>query len=468
MARRASPASASSPERDVVVVGGGIAGLAAAHALRDRDVLLLEAEDSVGGRIRSELRDGYPLSVGAHLFPGPSSTVGRLISACGLQTLPVWGSVTGLSYGGRLLTSGRVETFPFRIEMSAAGRLSFLRAATKLRLGVLGYSRRARPRAGESALEVRHRLLEHGHDRSLAEYLGPLHPEADAIIRSVANRATAEPEEISAGAALALFAHVWAHGEEALLANLAGGAGALPRALASALGDRVRTGATVTEVEVGDKHVAVDYREGGRRRTARAKFAILAAPAFVSRAVLRGLPEPVDRALGAVEYGPYVAASILTSERGRQPWDDVYAVLAVGRSFTMLFNHAHVLRAPSGADRRPGGSFMVYAGAGSGRALLEAPERKVIDHFLGDLLDIYPGLKGKIKDVVVQRWPAGIPFARPGWKAVQSALDGPIAGRVYLAGDYLSEYTHMDVAAETGETAAAAIRARLGEVAEPR
>jgi oxygen-dependent protoporphyrinogen oxidase len=39
---------------EVVVVGGGIAGLAAAWRLRDRDVLLLEAGDRLGGRLRSE------------------------------------------------------------------------------------------------------------------------------------------------------------------------------------------------------------------------------------------------------------------------------------------------------------------------------------------------------------------------------------------------------------------------------
>ena len=55
---------------DVVVVGGGIAGLATAWHLRDLDVVLLEAGDRLGGRIRSEPRGEVWLNLGAHVFGG--------------------------------------------------------------------------------------------------------------------------------------------------------------------------------------------------------------------------------------------------------------------------------------------------------------------------------------------------------------------------------------------------------------
>ena len=58
-------------ERDVVVIGGGIAGLSAAWRLRHRDVLLLEAGDRLGGRLRSDPRGDYWMNYGAHLFPAP-------------------------------------------------------------------------------------------------------------------------------------------------------------------------------------------------------------------------------------------------------------------------------------------------------------------------------------------------------------------------------------------------------------
>ena len=114
--------------RDVVIVGGGIAGLSAAWRLRHRDVLLLEAADRLGGRMRSDPFGEYWLNYGAHLFPAPGSLVDRMARECELETVPVTGGMMGLAVGSRKLTSGRVETFPLRLPLSVRERAAFAAA----------------------------------------------------------------------------------------------------------------------------------------------------------------------------------------------------------------------------------------------------------------------------------------------------------------------------------------------------
>ena len=111
--------------RDVVIVGGGIAGLSAAWRLRHRDVLLLEAGDRLGGRMRSDPCGDYWLNYGAHLFPAPGSLVDAMARECGLETVPVTGGMMGLAVGSTMLDRGRVETYPFRLPLSVRDRIAF-------------------------------------------------------------------------------------------------------------------------------------------------------------------------------------------------------------------------------------------------------------------------------------------------------------------------------------------------------
>src|SRR5438309_1623117 len=84
--------------KDVVVVGAGLAGLAAGLELEGSDFVVLESDGRVGGRLKSEPRGEYWLNFGAHVFGGADSHVGKLIDLMGLEALPARGSVTGLAF----------------------------------------------------------------------------------------------------------------------------------------------------------------------------------------------------------------------------------------------------------------------------------------------------------------------------------------------------------------------------------
>ena len=75
----------------------------AAKELRDLDPLVLEASDRVGGRIWSRQRGELAMSVGAHMFPPPDSTIGRLVGEYGLEVLPITGSMLNIALGGTLI-----------------------------------------------------------------------------------------------------------------------------------------------------------------------------------------------------------------------------------------------------------------------------------------------------------------------------------------------------------------------------
>ena len=443
---------------EAVIVGGGIAGLTAGWTLRDRRILVLEATDRVGGRMRSEPRGPYWLNLGAHLFGGPGTLMDRLVTETGLETRRIPGNRMGLAFRGRVVASGRPETYPFRLPLSWGARLSFVRAGLRLRAAAQEHLRAVRPRPGETAIERRARVLAHRDDQSFAAYLGDLHPDVAAIFRAISERVTAEPEQISAGCGAALFALVWGDDQTGSARNLIGGSELLPQALAHRLGERVLTGAAVEEVAPHADGVRVRFLRQGAPVDVSADYAIVATPSYVTHRIVRGLPRDTAEALASIPYGPFICGAFLTEESGPMPWDHIYAVAVVDKSFNMLFNHANPLRTPD--KREPGGSLMVYAGGDRGKRLLPLSNDEIRALFLRDLHDVLPATRGIVREVLIQRWEHAIPYAPPGRARIQPVLSRPL-GRVFLAGDYL-EFPEMEAAAVTGLEAAQEVRRRLG------
>lgn len=440
------------------MVGAGIAGLAAAWELRDRDVMVLEASDRVGGRIKSEPRGRYWLNFGAHVFGGSSSATGRLLEQTGVEAVTAPGVLTGVALDGRVVSSGRVETYPFRLPLTLAERLALIRLGLRLRLAVSRYGRIARPRTGEPWTARQARMLAYLGDGSFADFLGRLPKNVDAIVRPTIERSSGEPEEVAAGYGVGYFHLVWNRGE-GLSRNLLGGPSTFTERLAADLGPRLTTRTRVEEVAPDHEGVNVRFVRDGAHGEVHARFAVVATPAYVTRSIVRGLPEETDRALGEIVYGPYVVAAFLTGETSPMPYDHVYAMAVAKKSFNMLFNMANVLR-PREPKREPGGSLMVYSGASLGRRLLELDDKQIASIYLDDLDAIYPEVRSAVREVVVQRWERGLPYPRPGRYRLQPALERPL-GSVYLAGDYLGTW-YTETAIQTGLAAAEAIRTRLG------
>jgi oxygen-dependent protoporphyrinogen oxidase len=447
--------------REAVVVGAGIAGLAAAWELRDRDVLVLEASDRIGGRIKSEPRGPYWLNFGAHVFGGTSSETGHLLEHLGVEAATVPGVLTAIALNGRVVSTGAVETYPFRLPLNPADRIALIRLGIRLRLAVIRYGRIASPRPGEQWTARQARMLAYLGDSSFADYLGAVPKSVDSILRPTIQRSSGEPEDVAAGYGVGYFHLVWNRGE-GLSRNLIGGPSTLTEKLAAELGVRLQTRCRVEEVESDSDGIRIRYVRDGERDELRARFAIVATPAYVTRSIVRGLPEETDRALGKIVYGPYVVAAFLTGETSSMPYDHVYAVAVANKSFNMLFNMANVLRAHE-RSREPGGSLMVYSGANLGRRLLELGDEQIVSTYLDDLKDVYPEARSAVTEVVVQRWEKGLPFPSPGRYLLQPALERPL-GRVFLAGDYLGTW-YTETAIATGLAAAGAIRTRLLESA---
>jgi protoporphyrinogen oxidase len=417
----------------VAIVGAGISGLAAAWALRDLDLRVLEAAEIVGGRLRTERRGPYWLNLGAHVLMkgGPMAT---LAAQAGVALIEPPGAFLAIALRGKVVRVGGALAALLGLPLPLLARLSLAR---------VGYRMARARRAARAKLD----------GMTFAELLGPMHPDVEALMRVVANRLTGELHQLSAWVGVNGFDHLWLGSR----LNIAGGSAALPDAIHKALGERVETGAEVSRISQSPDRVEIEYRWRGEPRRIAAEACIVAVPAPLARGLVAALPAAHDEALVRLRYTPFVVAGLFTGETGPMPWDDLYALAVPGRSFCMLFNPANALRA--GGPRRPGGSLVVYSVAERAAALLSLGDGEIERRYLEDLIAIFPEARGIVREVVIQRWPLGTALGYPNRAADVSRLAGGW-GRIAFAGDYMMPADGID-ASESGRIAAELVRARL-------
>ena len=98
---------------DVVIIGAGLAGLAAARQLsiHDLDVVVLEASDGVGGRVRTDIVDGFRLDRGFQVLNPSYPELERVIDLPALDLHPLMAGLL-VALDGRTARLGDPRALP--------------------------------------------------------------------------------------------------------------------------------------------------------------------------------------------------------------------------------------------------------------------------------------------------------------------------------------------------------------------
>src|SRR5579864_467649 len=113
----------SSAEVDVVILGAGMAGMTAAYEVRNRDILVLESRDRVGGRTKSGGDDRAWYNVGAQLITSP-----RLIAFAqelGIDLIGVGEAGYSILVDGRFSRGRTPEELLARMQLATSDKLDF-------------------------------------------------------------------------------------------------------------------------------------------------------------------------------------------------------------------------------------------------------------------------------------------------------------------------------------------------------
>ncbi|WP_052849427.1 FAD-dependent oxidoreductase [Streptomyces avicenniae] len=400
-------------ESDVVVVGGGPAGLAAAHHLHAAGltVTVLEAADRVGGRLATDHRDGYRLDRGSSLTLPGSAALARLPRPLPLRRLTGGIVLHGAGHRHRIGTPGgpRPPATAFdhawlRAGLATLGRVPHPRQEpTALdALAAPGIPRRM----AEDALRPLLAALLHDSDLTTSSRLG------DHTLRAVARRGVGLPT---------------------------GGSATLPALLAAGLpAEAVRTG--VRAVAVATRSVVTEGHG-----TFRCRAVVLATGAAEAARLLPGLRVPEFRAVTVLHHaapeGLAAGPALLVDTAARGPL-----------AYTLAASAADPSRAPAG--RTLVTSVVVGPRAGEPAELLDKAARPQLAELYGTPADDW-------RLLAAHHDPHAVPVVPPPYTGGRSArlLDG-----LYVCGD------HRDLPGVAGDLASArrAAQALLADAGLPR
>jgi protoporphyrinogen oxidase len=324
------PASA---HHDLVIVGGGVSGLAAAYRSQHLDFLLLEKEPHWGGNAYEMEYEGSTYATGTAFLTKDEYAYG-FAKEIGLNPLPINNSDPSILKGEFIPdTWGEgLDKLPY----SASVRDGFKKFKKEM-----------------MTIDVKKRLHELD-NKPFSDFLNGYPAELKRWWDNFGpSNWGAVSEESASALAILTLQEMGDESRHDDRYTWPGGLGAITKKLAEILQakhkERTTTGATIVAVVSEKEQVQVTYMLNGELKTVSAKAVIMATPKFITRRIVEGLPEKQSEAMSQIHYIPYSVVNLIFDKtvfnRGYDTW-------CPGNTFTDFIVADWVLRKQPGYKQK--------------------------------------------------------------------------------------------------------------------
>jgi oxygen-dependent protoporphyrinogen oxidase len=407
------PASA---KHDVVIVGGGVSGLAAAYRLQQRDFLLLEKEPHWGGNAYAMQYEGSTYATGS-AFLTKDEYAYHFAKEIGLTPLPINSPDASIIRGELILDTwgDGVEKLPY----SASVREGFRKFKKEM-----------------LAMDVKKRHTElfslpfsdflKGYPAELTQWWDNFGP----------SNWGATSSETAAGLAIETLQDMVGESREDDRYTWPGGLGAITRQLADILErshkSHMVAGATTVAVVSEKEEVQVTYMTGGELKTVAAKTVIMATPKFITRRIVEGLPEKQSDAMHQIRYIPYPVVNLIFD---KPVFNHGYDTWCPGNSFSDFIVADWVIQKQPGYQHKFNivSCYTPMKEEDRGYLLNEIGARKIAAHVLSDFQKLMPELNVDPIEVHIYRRGHPLYMSTPGLYTQTQPLARQAMDRVFFA-----------------------------------
>ena len=412
----------------VVVVGSGMAGLMSALSLAEKgiNVILLEKEDVVGGRLYSVVFDGFVCNMGAqYFFDGIHPVVDSYVKSFDVQPI----DKLGIFWKGKFYKSKENEKdFPIPGELEGEMALAYKQLNIDYKLAGKG-------KEWFFDIEPKNDLWNKLEKMSCAEYLAKFPADVYDLINTELGAETGG--DIKYLSAVVLVG--WDGDENQRKFILKGGNQALAEKMKEDFikaGGKVFLNSEVTKIKQSEDSVNVECKDGQEFAS---DYVVVATTANVATDIVKGLPTEKISVLSEAVYGPI--AQIGLHLKNFPTGEKLSAALCVKGDITGYLNQTgSVVGNPAEGT--------IISVTVSDLDVLKLDDKALLERIGGALKKIDPVFNPEtdILSYKIKRWKRAVPTWRPGYASKnQEALRKPV-GRIFFAGDYTGDPSLMGAA----------------------